>query len=134
MFTEGNAVHFMGGSYNPDYPTYTGAFTVATSGFSYDLGSNQWSVWPHPDNTPSVAGGPAADDGRRLYYPMSGPQTRIYDRQVGWLPIDYSVMPEGMCVGSAAFAWSGSEVIGWGASCTTGAAPVGGRYQPAAPL
>jgi hypothetical protein len=134
MFTEGNVVHFMGGEYNPTYPTYTGSSARATSGFSYDLDTGMWSTWPHPDNTPIIAGGPAADDGRRLYFPTGDAETHIYDREVGWLPIDYSVPPPGMCVPSSAYVWSGTEVIGWGASCTVGADPVGGRYQPAAPI
>ena len=80
-----------------------------------------------------LAAGPGADDGRRLYFPAGESRVFIYDRQTGWLPIDNSVFPDGLCVLTAAFAWSGSEVIGWGPSCASGGAPVGGRYQPAAP-
>jgi len=57
----------------------------------------------------------------------------IFDRaSSGWLANDTSEMPSGFCT-QAATAWSGSEMIAWSGDCGSGAASVGGRYQPKAP-
>lgn len=132
LFMDGGLARFMGGSYNLDYPDWMGNGADATSGLSYDPVSHQWSTWPHPEGTSSTLNYASADDGRRLYF-FSGGIVIIYDRQTGWLPSDTSPMPTRFCAGNAAYAWSGTEVIGWSGDCSPEASEVGGRYQPPAP-
>ncbi len=132
FFRDGNYVRFMGGEYNPDYPIWNGNGAPATSGLAYDIAADTWSTWPHPEGTTSTLNGPQADDGRRIYFPTGG-SVAIYDRETGWLPNDVSPMPSGLCASGAAYAWSGSEMIGWSGDCSPMASEVGGRYQPPAP-
>jgi hypothetical protein len=132
FFKDGDLVHFMGGEFNPDYPEWKGNASTATSGLTYDPAASSWSTWPRPDRT-SVGSGPSADDGRRLYFPSGGNYVAIYDRMTGWLENDRSQMPTGFCGSGAAYAWSGTEIIGWSGNCSPQATDVGGRYQPAAP-
>jgi hypothetical protein len=133
FFMEGSVAHFMGGSYNEDYPVWNGNAKQATTGLTYDPATNSWSTWPQPDDSTGVGMGPQVDDGRRIYFPSGGDYVAIYDRQTGWLPTDRSTMPTDLCGYGAAYAWSGTEMIGWSGGCTTPPTEVGGRFQPAAP-
>jgi hypothetical protein len=133
LFMLGAGVHFMGGEYNPDYPDWFGNGGIPTSGLAYDPTTNVWSSWPHPEGTMGSLNGPQADDGRRIYFP-TGESVAIFDRVHGWQSRDYSPMPTTFCGHNAAYAWSGSELIGWSGNCSPSATEVGGRYQPPAPL
>jgi hypothetical protein len=133
LFMDGEIAHFMGGEYNPDYPEWLGNGGDPPTGLAYDPSSNEWSAWPHPEGTMPPLNGPSADDGRRIYFPTGG-SVLIYDRVYGWQGRDYSPMPARMCGSGAAYAWSGSELIGWSGNCSPSATEVGGRYQPTAPL
>jgi hypothetical protein len=133
FFTDGSVIRLLGGEYNPDYPSQLGNYLTAESGLAYDPETNQWSGWPEPDGTPpSASAGPFADDGRRLYFPSGNDVVLIYDRATGWLPSDVEPMPPGFCYYEAAYAWAGSEVIGWSGQCSAVASDVGARYQPPA--
>ncbi|HTQ07177.1 MAG TPA: kelch repeat-containing protein [Polyangiaceae bacterium] len=133
MFLDGDVVHFMGGAYNPTYPTPPVATVDATSGLTYDLAENSWSTWSYPAGTTEKIAYRYADDGRRIFFLYSTDVVTIFDRaSSGWLANDTSEMPSGFCT-QAATAWSGSEMIAWSGDCGSGAASVGGRYQPKAP-
>jgi len=131
FFKDGNLIRFMGGEYNLDYPDWKGNGELERTGLSYNPGTKTWSTWPHPQGTPAISTSPWADDGRRIYFPTGG-SVGIYDRKTGWLARDAAPMPTGLCAGGATYAWSGTELIGWGGNCSQATA-VGARYQPAAP-
>lgn len=133
MFVDGNVVRFLGGSYNPVYPTPPEAISDATSGLSYDLDAGTWSSWPYPVGTSEHLARRFADDGRRIYFLKATDVVSIYDRQSSsWIESDTAPMPSGFC-STAAAAWSGAELIAWSGSCSGSATTVGGRYQPSAP-
>jgi hypothetical protein len=133
MFVDGTAVRFLGGSYNPVYPTPPEAILDATAGLSYDLAAGTWSSWAYPTGTTEHLARRFADDGRRIYFLKATDVVTVYDRQSSsWLESDTAPMPSGFCTNAAA-AWSGSELIAWSGSCSGTPTNVGGRYQPAAP-
>ncbi len=133
MFFDSGFVRFMGGSYNPTYPTPPVATVDATSGLAYDLTTNSWSSWAYPAGTTGKIAYKFADDGRRLFFLHDTNVVTIYDRaSSSWVTNDTATMPSGFCT-QAAVAWSGSEMVAWSGDCGAGAVSVGGRYQPRAP-
>jgi hypothetical protein len=132
MFLDGSVVRFMGGSYNPQYPSPPNAIVDATNGLAYDLAGNSWSNWAYPSGTTEHIAHRYADDGQRIYFLKGSSDVSIYDRTAGWLEDDTAAMPDGLCK-DAAVAWSGSEMIAWSGKCGSTASTAGGRYQPKAP-
>jgi hypothetical protein len=133
MFFDAGFVRFMGGAYNPTYPTPPVAIVDATSGLSYDLTTKSWSSWAYPAGTSGKIAYRFADDGRRIFFLHDTNVVTIYDRaSSSWVTNDTATMPAGFCTQAAA-AWSGSEMIAWSGDCGSGAVSVGGRYQPRAP-
>jgi hypothetical protein len=133
LFVDGSIVRFMGGAYNPQYPTPPTSITDATEGLAYDLTAHRWTQWPYPSGTSEHIAYRYADDGRRIYFLHDTNIVTIYDRaSSSWRPNDTAPMPSGFCT-QAATAWTGSELVAWSGDCGSGAVNVGGRYQPKAP-